>query len=222
MEFHDNLRYARRRAGLTQDQLAEALDVSRVAVSNWESGSGLPEGSRLKTLAKVLKTTIGALFDGYDPNTANEPPAGNYPPPPPGMHYPPVVGTAQLGDDGFWFELNYPTGHGDGFVLYPCSDPNAYALRGKGDSMRPRIKPGEFVVAWPNHAYAPGDEVVIRDKRDRVMVKVLNFERADSIEVGSINEDHKPFTIDKSEISVIHYVAGIFKPSMYYNEVFHN
>jgi hypothetical protein len=43
-----------------------------------------------------------------------------------------------------------------GLRRYPSRDPNAYALRVKGDSMRPRIKPGEFVLVEPNTPPQPG------------------------------------------------------------------
>lgn len=128
----------------------------------------------------------------------------------------PVVGTAQLGDDGYWLELDFPAGHGDGFITYPSRDPNAYAVRCRGDSMRPRIKPGEFVVIEPGRPYAPGDEVLVKDRRGRVMVKVFNFNRNGNIEVSSVNEDHKPITLEMTEIECVHYVAAICKPSMYY------
>lgn len=128
----------------------------------------------------------------------------------------PVVGTAQLGDGGYWYELETPVGHGDGWVRYPSSDPNAYALRCKGDSMRPRIKPGEFVICEPHTSYSPGDEVMVKDTNGRSMVKVLNFQRADMLELGSVNEDHKPITIDMKDVEAIHFVAAILKPSMYY------
>lgn len=170
-------------------------------------------------LARTIESVGGRPGNWLD-TLHNGEPGKEHLDPPPGFSWPPIVGTAQLGDDGYWLELNFPTGHGDGFVLYPSRDPNAYALRCKGDSMRPRIKPGEFVVAEPNHAYSPGDEVVIRDNKGRVMVKVFNFERGGVIEVSSINEDHKPISIDRSEIKVIHYVAGIFKPDMYYSDIF--
>lgn len=131
----------------------------------------------------------------------------------------PVVGTAQLGSEGYWLELEFPVGNGDGFVEYPSRDPNAYAVRCKGDSMRPRIKPGEFVVVEPNHAYAPGDEVVVKDTRGRVMVKVFNFSRDGTIELGSINENHPPITIEAREVVAVHYVKAICKPSMYYRDI---
>ena len=38
MEFHEKLQELRRQKGLTQEQLAEHLFVSRAAVSKWESG----------------------------------------------------------------------------------------------------------------------------------------------------------------------------------------
>jgi len=128
----------------------------------------------------------------------------------------PVVGTAQLGDGGYWYELETPVGHGDGWVKYPSIDPNAYALRCKGNSMRPRIKPGEFVICEPNHPYAPGDEVMVKDTTGRSMVKTFNFQRGDLVELGSVNEDHGPIAIDVKDIVAIHFVAAILKPSSYY------
>lgn len=129
----------------------------------------------------------------------------------------PVVGTAQLGDDGYWEETGHPTGHGEGFVRYPSKDKNAYALRVKGDSMRPRIKPGEFVVVEPSHAIVPGDEVLVKTKDGRCMVKVLGFHRNGALELLSINEDHRPITLDREKVELLHYVAAIMKPAMYYD-----
>lgn len=128
----------------------------------------------------------------------------------------PVVGTAQLGDDGYWLELDYPTGEGEGFIRYPTKDPNTYALRVKGDSMRPRIKPGEFVVIEPNHSVAPGEEVMVKTVDGRSMVKLLGWRRAGIVELQSVNEDHRPITLDEKDIAVMHYVGAIVKPSWYY------
>jgi phage repressor protein C with HTH and peptisase S24 domain len=128
----------------------------------------------------------------------------------------PVVGTAELGDNGFHTELDYPVGHGDGFIAYPTSDPNAYALRVKGDSMRPRIKPGEFVLIEPNTAPQPGEEVLVRTRDGRVMVKVLDFQRNGVVQLSSVNEEHRPMTLEATEIERLHYVAAIVKAAMYY------
>ena len=130
----------------------------------------------------------------------------------------PVVGTAQLGDAGYWHELQYPVGHGDGFVRYPSRDPNVYALRVKGDSMRPRIKPGEFIVVEPAAATPAGEEVLVTTEDGRSMVKILGPRRDGMVELQSINEDHRPITLDETQIKTMHFVAAIVKASRYYRE----
>lgn len=128
----------------------------------------------------------------------------------------PVVGTAQLGDDGYWLELDYPAGHGEGFVRYPMKDPNTYALRVKGDSMWPRIKPGEFVVIEPNEPIVMGEEVMVQTTDGRSMIKLLVSRRGGLVELHSINGTHKPITIEETKIAKIHFVGGILKSSLYY------
>lgn len=128
----------------------------------------------------------------------------------------PVVGTAQLGDDGYWIEIDYPVGHGEGFITYPTRDKNAYALRVKGDSMRPRIKPGEFVVILPNHSIPPGEEVMVKTTDGRCMIKRLGTRRNGMVELISINEtDHRPITLEETQVEKMHYVAAIVKDDLY-------
>lgn len=126
----------------------------------------------------------------------------------------PIVGGAQLGNGGHWSNLQYPVGYGDGFINWPTRDPDAYALRCTGDSMKPRIKDGEYVVIEPNYHYLPGDEVLVVTKDERVMVKTFLYERDGEVMVMSVNEEHLPIRFSLSEIQSIHYVAGIAKPSL--------
>lgn len=126
----------------------------------------------------------------------------------------PVVGGAQLGNGGHWTNLQYPVGYGDGYISWPTRDPDAYALRCTGDSMKPRIKDGEYVVIEPNHQFLPGDEVLVVTKDERAMVKTFLYERDGEVMVMSINEEHLPIRFSLSEIESIHYVAGIAKPSL--------
>lgn len=60
--FAENLSILRRRAGYTQESLAEALGVSRQAVGKWESGQGLPEAATLVTLAELLGCSLDQLM----------------------------------------------------------------------------------------------------------------------------------------------------------------
>ena len=62
MEFSEKLQELRKSRGLTQEELAEALYVSRTAVSKWESGRGLPNIDSLKEIAKFFSVTIDELL----------------------------------------------------------------------------------------------------------------------------------------------------------------
>lgn len=83
MNFSNNLSLLRRRAGYTQEGLAEALNVSRQAVSKWESGQTLPEAATLPLLADLLDCTLDQLMREElepDPNPAPDPDPPGPPP----------------------------------------------------------------------------------------------------------------------------------------------
>ena len=62
MEFNEKLQELRKKKGLTQEELAEALYVSRTAISKWESGRGYPSIDSLKEIAKYFSVTIDELL----------------------------------------------------------------------------------------------------------------------------------------------------------------
>lgn len=62
MEFNEKLQTLRKQKGLTQEELAEILFVSRTAVSKWESGRGYPSIDSLKAIAKFFSVTIDELL----------------------------------------------------------------------------------------------------------------------------------------------------------------
>ena len=62
MSFADRLKEARRFSGLSQEELAERLDVSRQAVGKWEQGQSYPEVEKLLALCGVLNTSLDALM----------------------------------------------------------------------------------------------------------------------------------------------------------------
>lgn len=64
MEFHEKLQELRKSRGLTQEELAEALYVSRTAISKWESGRGYPSIDSLKEISKFFSVTIDELLSG--------------------------------------------------------------------------------------------------------------------------------------------------------------
>ena len=66
MEFHEKLQALRKQQGLTQEELAEALYVSRTAVSKWESGRGYPNIDSLKAISNFFSVTIDELLSGEE------------------------------------------------------------------------------------------------------------------------------------------------------------
>ncbi|MEH3508258.1 helix-turn-helix transcriptional regulator [Enterobacter asburiae] len=127
----------------------------------------------------------------------------------------PVLGNTQLGNGGFWTDMQYPVGNGDGHIRWPSYDADVYALKCVGDSMVPRIKEGEFVIIEPNHDYHPGDEVLVVTEQGEVMVKTFLFERDGFYHLLPVNENHAPIRLPKSSVTKIQYIAGIAKSSLW-------
>ena len=62
MEFSERLQELRKKKGLTQEELAQSLYVSRTAISKWESGRGYPSIDSLKAIAKFFSVSIDSLL----------------------------------------------------------------------------------------------------------------------------------------------------------------
>ena len=61
MLFNEKLKMLRKENELTQEQLAEKLNVSRQAITKWESGDGTPDIENLKQISILFNTTIDEL-----------------------------------------------------------------------------------------------------------------------------------------------------------------
>jgi transcriptional regulator with XRE-family HTH domain len=62
MTVGEKIKEARRQCGLSQQQLAEKMLVSRSAVAKWEAGNGLPDVDNVKALAQLLNVSIDYLL----------------------------------------------------------------------------------------------------------------------------------------------------------------
>lgn len=81
-DLGQKIRQARRAKGLTQEQLADAMHVSRQTISHWENNRTLPDYLLLCELAKTLETDVVAFLqelpagqDEAEPEAAEAPPA---------------------------------------------------------------------------------------------------------------------------------------------------
>lgn len=66
MELHEKLQTLRKQKGLTQEELAARLYVSRTAISKWESGRGYPSIDSLKAISGFFSITIDELLSGEE------------------------------------------------------------------------------------------------------------------------------------------------------------
>ena len=66
MELSEKLQKLRKQRGITQEQLADSLYVSRAAVSKWESGRGYPNIESLRAIAKFYQVTIDELLNSEE------------------------------------------------------------------------------------------------------------------------------------------------------------
>ena len=64
MEFNEKLQELRKQKNITQEDLAQALYVSRTAISKWESGRGYPNIDSLKSIAKFFSISVDELLSG--------------------------------------------------------------------------------------------------------------------------------------------------------------
>jgi phage repressor protein C with HTH and peptisase S24 domain len=225
-EYGQRLRSARKHAGLTQVEATKATGIPQSTISTAErAGLGsadTPVYARAYGVdAHWLATGEGEMLPkvytlkaetGYMSITGNsahmEQSNVEEAPKLMGTRRVPVVGQVQGGVDGFLEELQYPVGHGEGFVEYWCKDPTAYAVRVKGDSMHPRYRAGEFVVVTPGIEAQPGSDVVVALQDGRKLLKQLNWQRDGEVQLLSINNHFAPLTLTLAEVQWVHRVAG--------------
>ena len=70
MKLSEKILYCRKKAGLSQDALADQIGVSRQAISKWETGDAIPETGKLPLLARAFNVTIDWLLSEDEPESA--------------------------------------------------------------------------------------------------------------------------------------------------------
>lgn len=72
MTFGEKLKEARKEAGLSQEQLAVKMSVSRSAIAKWETDKGLPDVNNLKAMSQLLGVSVDYLLDDDEKISLNE------------------------------------------------------------------------------------------------------------------------------------------------------
>ena len=63
MKFCDKLQFLRKRNGMTQDEFAESLNVSRQTVSKWESDAAYPDMENIQAICKLFQISVNTLLN---------------------------------------------------------------------------------------------------------------------------------------------------------------
>jgi len=72
MTFGEKLKKARKEAGLTQEELAKRMNVSRSAVAKWETDKGMPDIENLRLISSMIDVSIDYLLEEGERITFNE------------------------------------------------------------------------------------------------------------------------------------------------------
>lgn len=202
------IREARRARALTMVELAEALDVSQPAISQWESGLAPPGRDSLTRLAKFLKLPLSRLLGEGEATLGKV--AAQVAAMPADV---PVQGVAVGGANGD-FRFN---GQIVDYVRRPPGVANArnvYALWIMGESMSPWNKNGDLIYVTPSRPPAIGDHVVIQlaDGADGdpgvAMVKLLVAKTPTQLKLAQYNPQ-KEFALALAKVKSIHKVLSL-------------
>jgi phage repressor protein C with HTH and peptisase S24 domain len=182
------------RSGLSASALAKraGLDPTTFNRSKRITPDGRPRWPSTESVAKALTATgttldsfVGLITDNHGVATQAVP----------------LIGLAEAGAAGFFDDGGFPVGRGWDEIAFPAvSDEHAYALEISGDSMMPAYRDGDVIIVSPGAPIRRGDRVVVKTKKDEVMVKELKRRTSKSIELQSINAEQPDRTLAVSDV----------------------
>ena len=83
------------------------------------------------------------------------------------------------------------------------NDEHAYALEISGSSMEPAYRDGTIVMVSPTSPVRRGDRIVVKTRNGEVMAKELKRRTSKTIELRSLNPDHKERTLSVDDVQWI-------------------
>ncbi|SDS02578.1 Peptidase S24-like [Halopseudomonas litoralis] len=201
MKWYEAAQARMKQEKISQEKLAEQLGVTQGAIAHWLKGRREP---KLEVINQLL-AYLGLPPLEYQAGDALVP-GPEFTKSWQTVH---IKGCAQLGPEGYWEALSAD----DGSVDVPSSDPDAYALRVKGESMMPAIRSGWVVWCEPNRELVPSEYVMVRTIDGQCMVKELLYINDREVSLMAVNGTYGRVTIPSEEVEQIHHVGGIVAPS---------
>ena len=176
-----------RQSGLDPTTFNKSKRITREGKLRWPS---------TESVAKVL-TATGANLAEFVSYVTDSEGAGIY-------RNIPLIGFPQAGNQGYFDDAGYPAGGSWDEIPFPgLGDPQAYALEITGDSMEPVFRDGDTVIVSPQANIRRGDRVVVKTKNGEVMVKLLQRQSVQKIELKSLNPDHEDRSLEVENVEWI-------------------
>jgi phage repressor protein C with HTH and peptisase S24 domain len=168
------------------------LDPTTFNKSKRVTPDGRPRWPSTESIAKILQATnttidtfISLLTEGGRTATRSVP----------------LIGLVQAGRGGYFDDAGFPVGRGWDEISFPSvEDEHAYALEVSGDSMQPAYRDGDVLLISPAAPVRRGDRVVVKTRDGEVMAKELKRRTGKSIELRSLNSDHRDRTFSADQI----------------------
>jgi phage repressor protein C with HTH and peptisase S24 domain len=183
------------RAKLSPSGLAKkaGLDPTTFNKSKRVTPEGRPRWPSTESVAKALAAT-GTKVDTFVHLIVDSSKQA-------AVHAVPLIGFAEAGSGGYFDDGGFPVGKGWEEIAFPSvNDEHAYALKISGDSMKPAYRAGDVIVVSPGATVRKGDRVVVKTKDGEVMVKELKRKNAKSLELKSLNAEHRDRTLSMSDV----------------------
>ncbi|AMQ45137.1 repressor [Aeromonas veronii] len=213
MKVSDRIKSARKKTGLSQDELSVFVGVSRAAISQWERGETTPRGKYLGDLATALGVTVEWLLTGSpsQPVEVGSKTAFSNTEPaviPSGRRIP-ILSYVQA---GHWRDMCDQAFGVDGnteFVLAGIDvGEHAFGLWLRGNSMAPIFNEGDLVIIDPDESPRPGDYVIAKNGSEEATFKKyrprgIGLDGKEVFELVPLNEDYPTLYSDRQHIEII-------------------
>lgn len=191
----DMLTYLRKRQGLTQQQLADKLDMSRSAIGMYETGKREPEIEVLEAFADFYNVDMNTLTGR--PSSMPAIPEGFRPLPQ--MNEVPLVGSIACGSP-ILAEQNV-----EGTVSIPSGWHADFTLLCKGDSMMPTFQNGDLVAIRVQPEVENGEVAAVRIDNEATLKRIYLHD--DYIELRPENTSYPSIIRRKDEMNDV-YIEG--------------
>lgn len=192
----------RKNLGLSQAELADEFEVSQATVGNWLSNR---READIYTIAKLLER-LGVVDVVLHTDATISLTSGIFDTNAPQLK---VKAALEFRGQDIGKKL---TLEDELSLHYFSQDVRAYAVRIDGEKLEPRIVSGEYIVIEPGAKLQSYDEVLIKLKDGRYMIRVLLTGRNKEWRYADPNTMQQDTDFDPSQIETMEYIAAIIKP----------